>query len=116
MTLEAFLAMLEEQPESVEFDNTLRIIETYYNYTPAGFRNGSLRNAPGENAGSCRIFAFAHRQGLGEHQTLHCFGRAYREEVLGDPQGQGHKNIRQFMKTGWAGIVFDSEPLAPKGQ
>jgi hypothetical protein len=113
MTLDAFLATLETTPEYIEFDDTLQVIEANYRYSPAGFRNGPLHNAPGENAGSCRIFAFAKRHGLSEAQTLHCFGRFYRQDVLGEPAGDGHRNIRQFMQTGWSGVVFDSDPLAP---
>ena len=115
MTLDALIATLETTPERVEFDETLRVIEANYRYTPAGFRNGPLNNAPGENAGSCRIFAFCRRHELSEMQTLHCFGRHYRQDVLTDPTGEGHRNIRQFMQTGWAGIAFDNDPLIPLG-
>ncbi|GHA83543.1 HopJ type III effector protein [Modicisalibacter luteus] len=114
MTLHDLIAVLETAPDRVEFEDTLRIIEANYHYIPAGFRNGPLSNAPGENAGSCKIFAFSRRHGLSEAQTLHCFGRFYRQEVLGDPSGEGHRNIRQFMQTGWSGVVFDTDPLTPQ--
>lgn len=116
MTLNELIAALKSAPHRVEFDDTLQVIEANYRYTPAGFRNGPLENAPGENAGSCRIFAFAKRHELSEAQTLHCFGRFYRHEVLEDPAGAGHRNIRQFMQTGWSGVVFDSDPLKPVNQ
>ncbi len=113
MTLDALINALETAPDRVEFDDTQQVIEANYRYTPTGFRNGPLENAPGENAGSCRIFAFAKRHGLSESQTLHCFGRFYRQDVLSDPAGEGHRNIRQFMRTGWQEIVFDRDPLTP---
>lgn len=111
MTLDDFLAALARHPHTIEFGDTLSVIERHYRYVPVGFRNGELVNAPGENAGSCRILAFARLHGLDESQTLHCFGRHYREDVLNDPDGDGHRNIRQFMRTGWAGVAFDESPL-----
>ena len=71
-----------------------------------------MENAAGQNEGSCKILAFARLHQLTPEQTLHCFGGYYRKEVLGDPAGNSHQNIRQFMKTGWAGITFDYAPLA----
>jgi hypothetical protein len=34
------------------------------------------------------------------------FGAYYFEDVLGNPNGTDHQNIRNFMKTGWDGIAF----------
>jgi hypothetical protein len=45
---------------------------------------------------------------------LSCFGAYYQEDVLGDPDGTNHQNIRNFMKTGWDGIAFYGEALALK--
>lgn len=111
MTLNDFVAALTQHPETIEFDDTLTVIERCYVYTPTAFRNGELANDAGQNAGSCRILAFAQLQGFSEAQTLHCFGRFYRHEVLNHPDSTSHPNIRQFMRTGWAGVVFDGLPL-----
>ena len=35
--------------------NQLGVIDSQYDYTPVGFTNGSLENAPGENVGSCKL-------------------------------------------------------------
>ncbi len=48
---------------------------------------------------------------LSVEQTLHCFGKYYREEVLNDPDGESHQNIRQFIKNGYTGISFEREVL-----
>ncbi|MCB0450192.1 MAG: HopJ type III effector protein, partial [Confluentibacter sp.] len=40
-----------------------------------------------------------------------CFGKFYFEEVLNDPNGTGHQNIRNFIKTGFEGLRFDGQPL-----
>ena len=45
---------------------------------------------------------------------LACFGSYYFEEVLGNPEGSNHQNIRNFMKTGWNGIKFEGEALSEK--
>ncbi|MBZ9557087.1 MULTISPECIES: HopJ type III effector protein [Modicisalibacter] len=114
MTLDDFLHRLRNAPDTLAFADTLAVIDRHYRFTPVGFRNGEVTNAPGENAGSCRVLAFARRHELDVEQTLHCFGEVYRDEVLGDPQGHGHRNIREFRRRGWAGVAFDAEPLAPR--
>lgn len=115
--LEDFLARIRAgQP--VAFRDTLDLIAARYDYSPTRFCNGigedRLVNEPGQNEGSCRIFAFARRQGLSGPETLALFGEYYRDEVLPDPNGQGHKNIRNFMKYGWAGIEFEGDALTPR--
>lgn len=113
MNLQAFLQKLHQHPETVEFSDTLAAIEAAYAYTPTAFRNGEVNNAAGQNAGSCKIFAFARLQGLTEAQTLACFGRYYREDVLQHPDASDHQNIRNFMRSGWAGVSFEGEALKP---
>lgn len=100
----------------VSFDETLSVIMTYYNYEPTGFSNGLnediLINAAGTNEGSCKIFAFAKLNGLNPQQTLNLFGDYYRVDVLQNPDGSGHQNIRSFMKYGWEGIRFPQDRLS----
>ena len=105
---------LQRQPEQVEFTDTMAVIDAGYEFTPTAFSNGELHNAAGENNGSCKIFAFARLQGLTPAQTLACFGAYYREQVLANPTGQDHQNIRNFIKYGWAGIHYEGQPLSPK--
>lgn len=114
MNLDAFLKKLNDAPESIAFADTMAIIEASYDFTPAAFTNGSLRNEAGQNSGSCKLFAFAMLNKLSEQQTLASFGAYYRDDVLKHPEGTDHQNIRNFMKTGWAGVKFDSMPLKAK--
>ncbi len=114
MKIDAFLKKLNDAPDTVTFDDTMAVINDTYEFTPAAFTNGALRNEAGQNSGSCKLFAFAQLNGLSEQQTLACFGAYYREDVLKNPDGTDHQNIRNFMKTGWAGVRFDSMPLRPK--
>ena len=95
-----------------DFDDTLALIERYFEYQPTGFHNGPLFNAAGENAGSCRVFGLGRHCNLSEAETLRLFAQHYRQ-VLDEPAGDSHGNIRQFISTGWSGIRFDDEPLRP---
>jgi hypothetical protein len=114
MTLDDFLAKLNTAPDTIEFTDTQSVIEALYTYTPTAFQNGDVSNAAGQNAGSCKLFSFAKLQGFSEVQTLACFGRFYREDVLQHPAASDHQNIRNFMKTGWAGVKFEGEALTVK--
>lgn len=111
MNLTTFIDQVNNDPESLEFEDTIAIIDQYYQYTPSTFFNDCLLNETGVNEGSCKIFAFAQLHDLDQQQTLHCFGRFYREEVLQLPEGENHLNIRQFIKTGWKGIRFKENVL-----
>ena len=111
MNLETFLQKLNQSPEQIEFEEAMAVIEDNYTFNPTAFRNGSLANEAGQNSGSCKIFAFAQLNGLSPQQTLACFGRYYRMDVLQHPDGTDHQNIRNFIQTGWSGIEFDGQPL-----
>ncbi|WP_428312797.1 HopJ type III effector protein [Hydrocarboniphaga sp.] len=114
MSLSLFLQRLRETPELVEFADSIAAIESHYDYTPTAFRNGQVESAAGQNAGSCKIFAFARLQQLSAEETLACFGRYYREDVLRHPHGDDHANIRNFMRSGWDGIAFEGQALKPR--
>ncbi|MDO5970376.1 HopJ type III effector protein [Flavivirga aquimarina] len=114
MTLEAFKNKLKNTPETIVFSETMGVIEANYNFSPVAFTNGDLQNKSGENSGSCKLFAFAKAQDLTKEETLACFGQFYFDEVLKDPDGTGHQNIRNFMKTGFNGLSFNGEPLNKK--
>jgi HopJ type III effector protein len=114
MILETFLNKLKTSPKDIDFTDTISVIESNYIFTPTAFKNGNLHNNAGENSGSCKLLTFAQLQSLTKEETLACFGKYYFEEVLNDPNGIGHQNIRNFMKTGFEGLVFDGIPLKQK--
>lgn len=114
MTLEPFLQKLKNCPESIEFNDTVNIIDSLYVFIPTSFKNGDLVNEADQNSGSCKLFSFAHLHNMTPEQTLACFGSYYRNDVLMHPGNRDHQNIRNFMKTGWSGIIFDSKPLTAK--
>ena len=114
MTIEEFINKLKNTPKTIEFSETMAVIEANYNFTPTAFKNGILQNEAGQNSGSCKLFAFAKLQGFTKDETLACFGKFYFEDVLKDSNGTGHQNIRNFMNTGFDGLIFDGEPLTEK--
>ena len=114
MTVEDFLQRLQQQGDTVSFADTMAVIDGAYEFTSVAFCNGNVRNEAGQNNGSCKILAFAKRHQLNEQQTLNCFGDYYRVDVLENPDGDDHRNIREFMARGWNGVVFDADPLKEK--
>lgn len=107
------IEQLRQALTQLQFSDTMDIIDALYDFTPSGFTNGSTRNEAGENNGSCKLFAFAQLNEFTEPQTLALFGEFYRD-VLANPDGDDHQNIRNFIQTGWSGIHFDQPPLTEK--
>ena len=110
MTIQEFKTKLKSNPSSINFAETMQVIEDNYNFTPTTFTNGEIKNKAGENNGSCKLFAFAKLQKLTKEETLYCFGEHYKS-VLEDVNGNAHLNIRNFMKTGFNGLYFENEAL-----
>lgn len=117
MTITEFLARLNNG-DLIDFADTMAIIAEHYHYRPTAFSNGLgdevLDNPAGNNEGSCKIFAFAMLHRLDQARTLQLFGDYYRKDVLQDPDGKGHQNIRNFIKYGWKGIRFAGNALTEK--
>ncbi len=114
MNLNRFLQKLKDSPDSIEFTDTMALIDELYEFTETEFKNGELLNKDGENSGSCKLFAFAQLHQLSKEQTLACFGAYYRDDVLKNPDAADHQNIRNFMKQAWSGISFSKMPLQEK--
>ena len=117
MSLTSFIEkIINNNP--VSFEETIAVITENYHYQATEFSNGLneqlLVNQAGNNEGSCKIFAFAQINQFDQQQTLNLFGDYYRQDVLNDPQGKNHQNIRIFMQYGWDGICFNRLPLTAK--
>ncbi|SIT09544.1 HopJ type III effector protein [Chryseobacterium ureilyticum] len=108
------LEQLQHFPETIQFSEVITYIDAHYDFTPTAFKNGNTRNEEGQNNGSCKIFGFASYNGLTKGQTLSLFGEFYRDDVLKNPQGTDHQNIRNFMEFGWEGLIFEGNPLKEK--
>lgn len=105
---------IQSQPETILFPEVIEYIDSKYNFTPTRFTNGTTVNEANQNNGSCKLFYFAKTHEFSPEQTLQLFGNFYRIDVLENPNGTDHQNIRNFMKTGWNGIVYDGVALELK--
>ncbi|MCK5725271.1 MAG: HopJ type III effector protein [Thiotrichaceae bacterium] len=109
-SIDDLLAVIKRSPETVVFSDVIQCIDKQYQFTEFAFQNGDLANQAGENNGSCKLFSFAMLQGLDQDQTLACFGEYYRD-VMKNPNGNDHQNIRNFMQTAWDGVKFSQQAL-----
>ncbi len=114
MDLATFLDTLDQNPSAIDFEDTMAVIDAHYEFTPTAFKNGDITNEAGQNNGSCKILAFAELHELSGSHTLACFGRYYRQDVLLNPNGDDHQNIRNFMRYGWDRVKFAGDPLKAK--
>ncbi|MDR6514229.1 HopJ type III effector protein [Chryseobacterium camelliae] len=105
---------LKNAPETIQFKEFIAYIDEHYDFTPVKFTNGDTVNEAGQNNGSCKVFSFARLNSLSKEETLNLFGEFYREDVLKNPEGTDHQNIRNFMQYGWDGIAFEGEVLHRK--
>lgn len=108
------LEQLKNAPQTIQFKDVIAQIDENYSFTPTKFTNGNTVNESDQNNGSCKVFSFAKKKGLSKEDTLSLFGDFYREEVLKNPEGTDHQNIRNFMEYGWNGISFEGEALTEK--
>lgn len=114
--LNTFLSELKQQPTAITFSQTMKVIESHYQFNETEFKNGDMVNQAGQNSGSCKIFAFAQIHQLSPTETLNLFGDYYRKDVLEHPEASDHQNIRNFMQFGWQGITFSGNALSPKAE
>ena len=105
---------LEKSEEEIQFKDVIAFIDEHYDFTPTKFTNGKTVNEANQNNGSCKIFSFAKLNDLSKEETLSLFGEFYREDVLKNPEGTDHQNIRNFMTFGWDGIAFEGKALSRK--
>ena len=108
------LAQLKSNRETIQFNDVISFIDNHYDFTPTLFKNGNIINEADQNNGSCKVFSFAKLNDLSEEETLFLFGDFYRNDVLRNPEGIDHQNIRNFIKFGWDGISFEGEALRKK--
>lgn len=97
----------------LQFQEVLAHIADQYIYSASAFQNGALKNSKEENQGSAKVFYFAKLNNLSQEETLGLFAEHY-QNVLDNPAGEGHQNIRQFMSNGWDGVSFEEEVLVEK--
>jgi len=112
MTINELNDALKQGP--VAFNQVMEVIDKHYDFTATAFKNGDTENAANTNNGSCKVFSYAKMNELDEQAALNAFGDFYTKDVLENPEGDDHQNIRNFMKFGWQGIVFEGNALTEK--
>jgi len=111
---EEIITLIGELKEhTLSFKEVIEFIETQYQHQPTAFKNGEAYNEATQNQGSAKVFSFAQLNNLSKEDTLYLFAEHY-QSVLNTPDAADHQNIRQFMKHGWAGIVFEGQALLAK--
>lgn len=105
---------LEKSAQTIDFKEVIAFIDEHYDFTPTKFTNGNTINEEDQNNGSCKVFSFAQLNDLSKEETLKLFGEFYRDDVLQNPEGTDHQNIRNFMEFGWDGISFEGKALRRK--
>lgn len=105
---------LEKSVEEIQFKDVIAFIDEHYDFTPTKFTNGNTVNEADQNNGSCKVFSFAQINDLSKEETLNLFGEFYRKDVLQNPEGTDHQNIRNFIEFGWEGISFEGKALVRK--
>lgn len=119
MHQELAATLAHAETNTLVFQDVMAMIRRHYECTPVAFSTGrdterQVDNAAGANAASCLLLSFARRLGLDMATTLALYGEHYRD-VLADPQGKSHANIRALLTNGWAGVTFAGDPLRLRG-
>lgn len=104
---ELFNANVEMDADALKFEEVMELIDTHFETGLIEFKNGDVLNKQGENEGSAKLLSYAALSDFDKDTTLKLWGQYYRE-VLADPDGDSHQNIRNFMKTGWEGVPFEN--------
>ena len=104
---EVFNANVEMDADALTFEEVIEVIDTYFESQLLVFKNGDIVNQQGENEGSAKLLSYAALSEMDKETTLKLWGQYYRE-VLNDPNGTSHANIRNFMKYGWEGVPFEN--------
>jgi len=108
------LEQLKNTQKTIDFKEVIAFIDENYDFTPTKFTNGNTVNEANQNNGSCKVFSFAKLNQLSKEETLALFGDFYKTDVLKNPEGTDHQNIRNFIEFGWDGISFEGEALRKK--
>lgn len=112
--IQALLEQARAAPESHRFADTMAAIDAAFEFFGTKFVNGDIASSSSENTGSSKILSLAQLVAITKEEVLALFGEHYRD-VLADPDGTSHANIRAFMKKGNDGVVFPNGPsLTPR--
>ena len=104
--LKQLVVLVMTDHETITCPMVMDVVEKSYRVRSVPFSVGDVSSAAGENMGSAKILSLGQMLSLSKEVTLWLFGDYYREDVLKNPEGTDHANIRAFMKVGWSGVSF----------
>lgn len=107
------IKMTIEELKNRPFSEIITHIDEKFNHTPTAFINGALRNESDQNQGSAKVLFYAKIKQMSKEDTLKLFAEHY-EAVLNDANETSHQNIRNFMNSGFDGLVFEGVVLTEK--
>ena len=81
----------------IPFELTMEAIDEMYETVEVPFSVGDVKSEAGQNMGSAKILSFGKISGLERNTVLQLFGDYFRKDVLGNPEGDDHPNIRALM-------------------
>ncbi|MDR1027138.1 MAG: HopJ type III effector protein [Rickettsiales bacterium] len=99
-----------------DFQQVLSVIDKNYDYTPTQFAvtdGWGDTNGLDQNQGAGRVLAFAKERRLDEEAALQLFAEHY-QNVVDNPNGDNHKNIRLLAAHGLNQVHFANRPLRKK--
>ncbi len=111
-------ASVAELTAKKPFSNSIfTLANLYHPPRPTAFSIGSVNNAADENQLSAQICHWAIEEGMRLEETLLLFGEHY-QQVLQNPDGTDHANIRALMEQGLEKVRFEGEhgPLTRREQ
>lgn len=112
--IKALLEQARTQGSTLMFADTMAAIDAAFEFFGTKFVNGDVSSTSSENQGSSKILSLSQLVPMSKEDVLVLFGEHYRD-VLADPNGTNHANIRAFMKTGLDGVSFPNGPsLTPR--
>lgn len=102
---------LAREWKNTDFGNTIQAIDSILETEPVDFVNGEVPNTSGENLWSLKVLAFGKMMWFHTQEVLSMFWEYYRE-VIDNPDGNSHQNIRALQKTGIECVDISENPFS----
>jgi len=106
-------ALLSEDVEELSFAQIIDTLDQHFSFLPGAFSVGQVESSESENQKSLRVLAFAQMMQLPKEQALKLWGEHYRQ-VLQEPEGTSHGNIRAFLVGGFEAVRLPSGVISVK--
>ncbi|MBT3727100.1 hypothetical protein HOG21_05480 [bacterium] len=99
--------LLLEAKEAETFDDFIAFVDKYFMLISTGFNNNGLKNNKFKNEGSLKVLAFAKYCKMTDVTEIAGLFKGYYKDVLKDPKGDNHQNIRHLINGSIYEVSFD---------